>query len=70
VPFHEQTPQLKSYGVYDDNGGSHLYNLRMLLSPEAADLALRLERIQQLVDQLAKVRGDVVQQQALSDRSS
>jgi hypothetical protein len=38
------------------------------MTPDAADLAARLDRIQKLVDELAKVRGDAVQQQSLSER--
>jgi hypothetical protein len=35
---------------------------------EASDLADRLDRIQRLVDQLARVQGDAIQQQSLSER--
>jgi len=35
---------------------------------EASDLAERLDRIQRLVDQLARVQGDAIQQQSLSER--
>ena len=33
-----------------------------------AELAARLDRIQKLTDELAKVRGDAVEQQALSEK--
>jgi hypothetical protein len=35
---------------------------------ETAELAHRLDRIQRLTDELAKVRGDALEQKALSER--
>jgi hypothetical protein len=40
----------------------------MPVTPDAADLAARLDRIQTLTDELAKVHNDAIQQQALAER--
>ena len=40
----------------------------MDVSSEAHDLAGRLDRIQKLIDQLAKVRDDAIEQQHLAER--
>jgi hypothetical protein len=40
----------------------------MVVSPDAQDLAARLDRIQKLTADLAKVQGDLVEQQAISER--
>jgi hypothetical protein len=40
----------------------------MDVSPEARDMAGRLDRIQKLIDELAKVRDDAVEQQHLAER--
>jgi outer membrane murein-binding lipoprotein Lpp len=38
------------------------------MSSDAQDLAARLDRIQRLTSDLAKVRDDLVKQQAIADR--
>jgi hypothetical protein len=38
------------------------------VTPDAADLAARLDRIQTKIDALAKVHSDAIQQQALAER--
>ena len=40
----------------------------MVRSVDAAELAVRLDRIQKLTDELAKVRDDAVEQQLLSEK--
>jgi hypothetical protein len=40
----------------------------MVVMPDAEQLLLRLDRIQTLIDQLAKARGDFVEQQDLAER--
>jgi hypothetical protein len=42
----------------------------MIVSPDAQELLDRLERIQALASKLAKVQGDAIEQQALSERIS
>jgi hypothetical protein len=37
-------------------------------SPQAVDLMVRLDRIQKLVDELARVQDDAIEQQSLSER--
>ncbi len=39
-----------------------------MTSPDAKDLTARLDRIQKLIDQLAKVQNDAIEQQDLAER--